>query len=92
MSLKLARKNKEVDPQSWETFYKNKIIYKIRANENKDLRLTSDDEVAILRKEVARLTKMIQELVLNYLPSDEFSSYHNQIEQIKEETKKEIEE
>lgn len=59
MSLKLARKNKEVDPQSWETFYKNKIIYKIRANENKDLRLTSDDEVAILRKEVARLTKMI---------------------------------
>ena len=42
--LKLAKKNKEFDPQSWEQLYETEIIRKIRK------RYTVDQELAILRQ------------------------------------------
>ncbi len=42
--LKLARKNKEVEPQSWERLYESEIVRKIRK------RYTVNQELAILRQ------------------------------------------
>ena len=42
--LKLARKNKDVEPQSWERLYEAEIIHRIRK------RYTVNQELAILRQ------------------------------------------
>lgn len=42
--LKLARKNKEVEPQSWERLYESEIVRRIRK------RYTVNQELAILRQ------------------------------------------
>lgn len=42
--LKLARKNKEVEPQSWERLYEFEIVRRIRK------RYTVNQELAILRQ------------------------------------------
>ena len=42
--LKLARKNKEVDAESWERLYETEIIRRIRK------RYTVNEELAILRQ------------------------------------------
>ena len=44
MNLKLARKNREVKPQSWEKLYESEIIRRIRE------RYTINQELAILRQ------------------------------------------
>lgn len=44
MNLKLARKNREVNPQSWEKLYESEIIRRIRE------RYTINQELAILRQ------------------------------------------
>lgn len=44
LKLKLAKKNREVDPASWERLYQNMIIRKIRK------RYSVDQELAILRQ------------------------------------------
>lgn len=44
LELKLAKKNKEVKPESWTELYKDLIEKKIR------LRYSASDEFAILRK------------------------------------------
>ena len=43
-NLRLARKNKEVNPQSWEKLYEAEIILRIRK------RYTVNQELAILRQ------------------------------------------
>lgn len=42
--LGLARKNREVNPESWDKFYKNEIIRRIRQ------RYSIDDELSIQRQ------------------------------------------
>lgn len=44
MNIKLARKNREVKPKSWNTLYENMIIRKIRT------KYTVNQELAILRQ------------------------------------------
>ena len=44
MDVKLAKKNREKDPASWERLYEHRIIRKIRA------RYTVNQELAILRQ------------------------------------------
>ena len=44
MNLKLARKNRETNPESWEQLYEATIIRKIRK------RYTLNQELAILRQ------------------------------------------
>ena len=44
MNLKLARKNRETNPESWEQLYETTIIRKIRK------RYTLNQELAILRQ------------------------------------------
>ena len=44
LKLKLAKKNREVDPASWERLYQNLIIRKIRK------RYSVNQELAILRQ------------------------------------------
>ena len=44
MNIKLARKNREVNPKSWEKLYESEIIRKIRN------RYTVNQELAILRQ------------------------------------------
>jgi hypothetical protein len=43
-NLKLARKNREVNPESWEKLYESEIIRRIRK------RYTVNQELAILRQ------------------------------------------
>ena len=42
--LKLAKKNKEISPESWEKLYESEIIRRIRA------KYSVDQELAILRQ------------------------------------------
>lgn len=51
MNLRLAKKNRESNPQSWEKLYENEIIRRIRT------RYTVNQELAILRQ---RDTKPIE--------------------------------
>lgn len=44
MSIRLAKKNREVSPKSWERLYENLIIKKIRK------KYTVNQELAILRQ------------------------------------------
>lgn len=44
LKLKLAKKNREVNPESWDALYENLIIRKIRA------RYSVNQELAILRQ------------------------------------------
>ena len=44
MNIKLARKNREASPKSWEALYENLIIRKIRT------KYTVNQELAILRQ------------------------------------------
>lgn len=44
MNIKLARKNREVNPKSWEKLYESEIIRRIRK------RYTVNQELAILRQ------------------------------------------
>lgn len=44
MNIKLARKNREVNPESWEKLYESEIIRRIRK------RYTVNQELAILRQ------------------------------------------
>ncbi len=44
LNLKLAKKNREVNPASWDALYENLIIRKIRA------RYSVNQELAILRQ------------------------------------------
>lgn len=46
--LKLARKNKEVNPKSWERFYETEVIRRIRK------RYTVNQELAIQRQRDAK--------------------------------------
>lgn len=48
MNIKLARKNREVKPKSWEKLYENMIIRKIRT------KYTINQELAILRQRDAK--------------------------------------
>lgn len=44
MNIKLARKNREVNPESWEKLYESEIIRRIRK------RYTVNQELAVLRQ------------------------------------------
>lgn len=90
MNLRLARKNREVNPESWDKLYDCMVVGKIRSKnkENHGMGLTHDNEIAMLRKEVARLTEAVQALKPSYTPSDEFASYNAGVEHCKTETKK----
>ena len=44
MNIKLARKNREVNPESWDKLYESEIIRRIRK------RYTVNQELAILRQ------------------------------------------
>ena len=44
MNLKLAKKNREVNPQSWDRLYESEVIRRIRK------RYTVNQELAILRQ------------------------------------------
>lgn len=90
MNLRLARKNREASPESWERLYKGAVIRKIRSKkkEERGMGMSSDDEAAILRKEVARLTEAVRTLNPSYTPSEEFASYNAGVEHRKAEAKK----
>ncbi len=90
--LRLAKKNREVNPESWDKLYENKIIRGIRGKKNEGgMGISIDDEAAMFRKEIARLTKAIQALNPNYKASEEFENRNNEIELLKAETKEELE-
>lgn len=51
MNLKLARKNREVNPASWEALYENEIIRRIRK------KYSLNQELAILRQRDVKPTE-----------------------------------
>lgn len=88
--LALARKNKEANPSSWDELYANLVVTKIRDQNNRS-HVDENEELCLLRKEVERLTKIIQTLHPEYEPSDEFAEYNEFVEQCKEEAQEELE-
>lgn len=86
--LDLARKNKDVDPQSWEELYKSMVVHKIR----KDKEIDINDEVAVLRKAVANIIGIL--IMLHgkeIISTQEFEEMHNLIERCKSDAKWEME-
>lgn len=89
--LRLLKKNGEAIPESLRKFYTNTIISKIRGDKNDSgMSVSIDDEAALFRKEIARLTKAIQDLKPDYMPSNEFYDHNEYVEQCKAEAKEEL--
>lgn len=54
MNLRLAKKNRESNPQSWEKLYESEIVRKIRK------RYTINQELAIIRKRDSKPSEFVE--------------------------------
>lgn len=54
MNLRLAKKNRERNPQSWEKLYESEIVRKIRK------RYTINQELAIIRKRDSKPSEFVE--------------------------------
>lgn len=91
LKVMLAKKNREVNPESWEQLYRNLIVRDIRKNVAPSL----NEENAILRKTLANLLDYL--LTANVLTEkqavklfSEFYDYHYDVEACKENVKKNL--
>ena len=83
--LDLAKKNAEKNPESLERFKDKNIVDSIRKKYK-----TDSSELAILRKEIARLSEIVSELTGGEVNSEEFKAYNGYVEECKTAVKHEI--
>lgn len=93
-NLKLAHKNKEVDPKSWQTYQESIIEPQIRDGDTENpVGYSSNQEYAMLRKAVKHmysiLVQRIPEIALSKEYS-EFMEYCNRVEKVTESFKQGI--
>lgn len=91
LKVKLAKKNREVNPKSWEELYRALIVCGIRKN----VAPTVNEENAVLRKTLAQVIAiMIKNANLTekqaYEIFAEFYNYNDEIEQCKADVKNEL--
>lgn len=82
-NLKLALKNKEVDPKSWQKFEESQIVPKIRDAE--DLWYSENQEFALFRKCIYHLYDLITSIRPDVLYSEQyqkFIKYYNAMQSI----------
>jgi hypothetical protein len=91
LKVRLAKKNREVNPESWDNLYRNTVIRGIRQK----VAPSVNEENAILRKTLAQViimliknTDLTEEQALKAF--SEFYDYNDEIEQCKEDAKKEL--
>ena len=73
--LKLALKNREKAPTSWEALKANEIIKKVR-----NFFPSESHEIAILRKEIAALREALSAFTGEPCGTDEFAQYNSTVE------------
>ena len=91
MNIDLAKKNKEVAPESWDHLYRYLVLHGIRA----DVAPSMNDENAILRKALSRLLSLLTEkgvLQKSEVQSllGEFLEYHQGVERCKSAAKEKM--
>jgi hypothetical protein len=89
--IKLAMKNKVVDPKSWQKFEESNIVPKIR--ESEDLWYSQNQELAMFRKCIYHLYDLISSIRPEVLYSEQyqkFIKYYNAMQAIVENFDKEI--
>ena len=86
-ALKLARKNREVDPQSWENLYKSSVVRQIREKNKIDI----NEELKIHRKALIALIEVVQLLHGKDIGADELKNLDGLIESCKSIVKWEME-
>lgn len=74
MFLRMARKNREANPKSWEALYETMVVGKVRK------RYSESEENAIMRKKIAGLPGA----------DEEFATYNAYAEACKAEAKAEL--
>ena len=91
MNIKLARKNREVNPESWEKLRRNAIVRDIRQK----VAPSVNEENAVLRKTLAQViimliknTDLTEEQALKVFA--EFYDYNGKIEKCKADIKAEM--
>ncbi len=87
-NLKLALKNKEVDPKSWQTFREKQIEPKIR-NEagEQNIGYSQNQEFALLRKSIKSLYDLMSFLHSGVIYTDEYRSFMKYCEEVEKVTK-----
>ena len=89
LNLKLARKNRELDPQSWERLKGTLIKQSIREKEDDTgvkLYASEDAELAINRKQIMRILEVLKEHGIDATLT-EFLSYNDDAEDSKKKIK-----
>lgn len=85
--LRLALKNAEVKPESFKKLRNNEIRREIRSYKPKEEQPkpyeSADDEIAILRKQVAVLADALSSLLNREVATKEFTEYNAYVEQCK---------
>jgi hypothetical protein len=83
---------KETEPEWANRVYSNQVIASIRGKKSKGgMNVDDNYELALLRKEVARLMMMVMAHFPEYQPSEEFVQYNEAIEKRKADIKANLE-
>ena len=87
MSIRLARKNKEVKPESWKHFRETSIVKKIREGHSENgvvIRepISENSENALFRKTLKYILDIIRELHEGELNTEAFDKHYAAIESI----------
>ena len=77
MHLRLAKKNREQRETSWQGLRARQIVRKIREKRSQS------EEIAVLRKAVACLFDVVENLHAGKIANEEFMKYHAEVEAIK---------
>lgn len=92
--LRLARKNAEVKPESLKKLCNNNIRRGIRSYKPKEEQPkpyeSADDEIAILRKQVAVLAAALSSVLNREVTTEEFAKYNAFVEECKAKVKAEL--
>lgn len=95
MNIRLAKKNREVSPKSWEALREKSIVDKIRNGRKENGKVvrkarSANEELAILRKSVKYLYDLISTLHPDEIENTEFVQYYSDVEKCKEESNEDL--
>lgn len=84
--LKLAQRNKEVNPTSWTTLYQNNVVRKLR----KDRKISLYNELKIHREALVLLAEIVKKLHNEEIDTRELDALNEAVELCKSEAKSEM--
>ena len=86
--LKLAQKNKEVAPESWNALYKTTVVRKLRKEHKVDIY----EELKVHRETIVLLANIVKSLHGKEIDLTELEKLNQIVEQCKADTKAELSE